>query len=271
VAPRKSGATPSPARPRRTKLREGRAEALAVVAPTTGESWLGLIARRLLYAIATVVLAFAIYRLQVDPIFQVRRVDVVGARLLDRSAVLAVAAVDGESVFGLRTNSVENRIVGLGVPIRAVVSVRLPDGVAVTIAERSAAYAWRVGSSTYVVSADGIVLAPGRADHLPIVVDDDRQPVAVGDRLDVGVLREAAVVTAAFPAATGLSVSFVTYSKELGIAVTTPSGIEVQLGDDQNLPEKLADVAPLLKVASAEKPLPRVIDLRRVRHPLFRY
>jgi len=173
--------------------------------------------------------------------------------------------------FSTLTVLVLERILALGVPVSASVAFVLPDIAVITVVERTPAYIWKVGSTMYLVSSDGTVLGTTmRENERVIVVDASRQPVKVGQRLDVRPFREAAYLMSILPRLTNLSPSAVTYSPDLGVVVPTPEGASIAFGDDQDLPLKLQELVPTLGVAKAQRPPPSLIDLQYPRHPFFR-
>lgn len=135
-----------------------------------------------------------LYGLVASPIFGFERLVVDGARFTSRADIeTALGLQRGESVFGLAVDRLEARLAALPAVERAAVAVRLPDTVAVDLVERRPILAWRTAGATYLVDADGVLLAriadpgagaavaPAGGSAVPLV--DDRRAGGAGLRL----------------------------------------------------------------------------------------
>jgi len=226
---------------------------------------------RVRYLAFLVVVAAGVATIVLGSTMRVRRTEVYGTLLLDHSAVVDAAGLNGTNPFTVNTASAVKRVLALGVPESVWISFVLPDTAVVTVVERSPAYIWKVDSTMYLVSSDGTVLGTTtRENERVIVVDSARRPVKIGQNIDVRPLREAAYLMSLLPRLTNLDLHYVLYSPEQGIVVPTPSGANVAFGDDQDLNLKVEDLGPTLKVANSQKPPATLIDLQSPRHPYFR-
>jgi len=133
--------------------------------------------------------AAGVYGVAASPAFEAASVDLVGARYSDEGQVrrrLEVPA--GTNLFGLATDALEARLLELPTVAGASVSVRLPDTIAVEIAERQPILVWQVDDRRILADRDGTLFAPfpaqpaDEAAALPAVID--RRAASVG--LDVG-------------------------------------------------------------------------------------
>ena len=232
---------------------------------------IGGLARRIAYLSFAVALAFGAQWLLTDPLFQVARVEVRGARYLSQSTVIQAASVVGTNILRVSTAATRARVMSTGVPEDVLVDLVLPNTVTIVVDERPAAFLWKSGPSTYAVSDDGTVLGVAATDHPAVmVVDVDARPVDVGKPVDVRLLREAAYVMQTIPTAAAFSPGSVDLSATLGVSVVTTDGITVAIGDDTDLPGKLEALGPTLFAARQSRPLPTTIDLRFAGHPVFR-
>jgi len=113
----------------------------------------------------------------------------------DPQAVLAAAGVGtGEhpNVVGLRTDAMARAIASFAAVANVEVTTSLPNNVSISVAERVPVFALERAGSTYLVDADGLVLAqvdPARAAVLKLPTFDDQrtnfvEAVTVGGRLD---------------------------------------------------------------------------------------
>jgi hypothetical protein len=202
--------------------------------------------------------------------FHVNKVEVYGTLLLDRSAVAQAVGLAGQNPFLVNTSVAEQRAMALGVPEHVTISFVLPSTAVVHVVERRPAYIWKVDSTLYLVADDGTILGKTLGEHgRVVVVDLDRRPVKPGEKVDASALHEAAYLIAVLPRVSNLSPRFVFYSRDLGIVVPGPDGIQVAFGDDQHLESKLQALGPTLKIALAQKPRPALVDLQFADHPFF--
>ncbi len=239
--------------------------AAARVGLRSGLAW------RAFYAALAVCLGYVLLRLLTEPAFAIRRIDVRGSHFLAADQVADATAVRGRDVFLVSSRRAQERVLALGVPEEVQVSLALPDTAIVRVVERRPAYIWKVDPTLYLVAADGTVLGPTTEESLPvIVVDADHEAVRVGDRVDARLLREVAYLRRVLPSVADLSPHYFLRSRAYGLIVPAPPGIEVALGDDENLPAKLAALAPALVAARASHPPATFVDVRLPRHPYFR-
>ncbi|MEI7743799.1 MAG: FtsQ-type POTRA domain-containing protein [Chloroflexota bacterium] len=126
-------------------------------------------------------------------VFAAHHVVVAGITWTPETSVLeALGVPDGANVFTLRTGTLEQQVAALPSVRSSTVTVALPDEVRVTVSERSALVAWKVGDRRFLVDADGLLFGelgtdpPKAAAALP-VIDDARlssMALEVGSTLD---------------------------------------------------------------------------------------
>jgi hypothetical protein len=125
--------------------------------------------------------------------FALEGVDQPSLRWTGGDAILASVAVPlGTNVFGIEVAPVEARLAALPGIAAAHVSVALPATLVVSVVERTAILAWRVGDAEYLVDRDGVLFAAtdaagADAAGLPAVIDArvaSPLTLAVGARLD---------------------------------------------------------------------------------------
>lgn len=225
---------------------------------------------RLAYAALTVAAAGALYFLSSSALFRIQRVEVIGAHFLDRAAIVQAADVGGRNIFSTSSGAVEDRILRLGVPLRAAVFYLLPDTAVISIVERRPSYLWKVDQTLYLIADDGTVLGPTAVENQRvIVVDLDRRPIEVGQKVDLQVLQAAATVVDALPGILEQPPRYLLHRAETGLIIPASSAPQVILGDD-NLSPKLNILGPVVRAAQTSEPPPTEIDLRLPDHPYFR-
>lgn len=163
--------------------------------------------------------------------FSARRTGISGAAWTSEAAVLAVLAIPpGQNLFTLRTRGLEDRLLAIPAVLAANVSVALPDEVRVTIREREALLAWKVGGQRFLVDQAGLLFgelgdaSPAGASSLPVI--DDRRisssVMAVGSSLDAVSLDAALRIGSLTPADVGSAAA------RLAITVDDTNGFTVR-------------------------------------------
>jgi cell division septal protein FtsQ len=138
-------------------------------------------------ALALLVAAGGLYGALASDAFVARTTTVSGNTWTSDDAIRAALAVpDGQNVFTLATDDLEQRIEQIPAVAGAEVMVALPDGVQVSVAEREALLAWSVGTRRFLVDAGGTLFgelgddAPEAAAQLPLVVDRRATSTSLG-------------------------------------------------------------------------------------------
>jgi hypothetical protein len=145
----------------------------------------GLSAVRAGAALALLASAAAIYGVGASSAFAYTTLHLDGAHLTDPAAVeSALAVARGENLFRLSTEPLQVALESLPTVAGARVDVRLPGTLAVTLQERVPVLIWQVGTSRFLVDAEGRLFSelsdvpPPEAAGLPIV--DDRRVASAG-------------------------------------------------------------------------------------------
>jgi len=135
--------------------------------------------------LALLLSAAAIYGVANSSAFTYARLRVEGATFTAAADVEAVlAAVRGANLFSLRTAPLEAVLRDMETVRDVAVTVRLPDMLVATLAEREAILVWRSGARRYLVDPEGYLFArtddgaPPEAALLPVV--EDRRAAAAG-------------------------------------------------------------------------------------------
>jgi cell division septal protein FtsQ len=181
-------------------------------------------------ALALLVAAGGLYGAMASDAFVARSTTVSGNTWTREDAIRAALAVpEGQNVFTLGTDALEQRIEQLPAVAGAEVSVALPDRVEVAVAEREALLAWAVGTRRFLVDGSGTLFGelasqpPEAAALLPLVTD--RRAVStyldVGDTLDPVTLDAALRLGSLAPADVGSS------GQALGVRIDDENGYVV--------------------------------------------
>ena len=93
-----------------------------------------------------------------------------GVDLIDAGEIRTAAAVDGMSIFRVRTDDVDRRLRDtFGCIDHVDITCRLPGVVSISVREREAAVIWQSGNRNWWIGSDGSVLGShgvvGRLTH----------------------------------------------------------------------------------------------------------
>ncbi len=168
----------------------------------------GFPARRIAAAVVAVAALAAIYGAAASPAFDLRRLDVQGARYTSVAAVDAALGLDASAhpnLFSLDTARARQSLLALPAVTDARLSVDLPDRLVVRIVERQPILVWAAADQRWLVDVEGVVIGPAVAGDpstagLPVFADDrsGRSPLAPGasiDATDLAVARRLGALT----------------------------------------------------------------------------
>ena len=113
---------------------------------------------------------FTTLALMATPVMAVRHIEIRGARFTGEELIREIAGIDSEpNLFGLRTDGIAGRLVGLPAVTAARVEVKLPDTIVVTVVEREPRIVWVAGERRYVADETGLLFG---------MVDEAGNPIA---------------------------------------------------------------------------------------------
>jgi len=156
-----------------------------------------------------------IYGAATSDAFAIGRTQLTGATWTPATELEAALAIpSGQNLFALNTGELARRVEALPAVRTAEVEVALPDTLRVTVSERVALLAWRVGKRAFLVDDAGFLFAElsdagSSGAGLP-VVDDSRlgsSALSVGDSLDAVSLDAALRIGSLTPADVGSAAS----------------------------------------------------------------
>jgi cell division protein FtsQ len=199
-----------------------------------------------------------------SPYLTVQNVRIAGADTLDRSAVVEISGLMGQSMLRLDLTQARKRL--LEIPQVRSVSVKrqLPNAVVITLEERVPWGFWNVGGRDYPIDREGVVLAAGApSTAMPRIIESgvDRT-MGPGDRVDPDAVALAERISREAPQALGRSVRELEYRAGVGVTVVFEGGMRVTFGDDRAYEYKMAVLSRLLDQLNTQGVRPRGIDLR---------
>ncbi|HXQ96477.1 MAG TPA: FtsQ-type POTRA domain-containing protein [Candidatus Acidoferrales bacterium] len=162
--------------------------------PAVQRASAGIPARRIAAGVVAIAAAGAIYGAAASPAFQLKRLDLEGARYTSQSAVdaaLGLTSTPHPNLFSLDTARLRRSLLALPTVSDAQVAVELPDRLVVHIAEPRPILVWATSGARWLVDVAGLVIAAASpadpaTSGLPVFADDrtGRAPVAPGGTLD---------------------------------------------------------------------------------------
>ncbi len=198
--------------------------------------------------------------------FQVRRLEVTGARILSPDAVAAVAGIaPGRPLITIRPADAQARLQAHPRISAARVRVRWPDAVEIEVTERIPRVAVGSGGQFALVGDDGIVVAVA-ADPAGLPVVDDRvappQVLVPGARMATGAVRAALGILDALPTPMAARLTRVVVREGGDLAMVFAPDLVVRAALREDLPERLARLPEMLEALVARGIVPRSVDLR---------
>jgi cell division protein FtsQ len=198
--------------------------------------------RRILIAlglVAAIAGAVALYR---SPLLRVQEVEVVGAASLSQQQIADLADLEDASMFNAPLADAEARIVALPMVKAVNAEVRWPNKVRIEVIERSPWGHWDLAGTSYVIDAQGVVLANVEPKKGAPVIHDTGNPARLspGDRVDVDAVALAQVLLQSVPKKLDLNVVRLEYTLENGLSLVTDARYRVVMGDSHNVEYKLA-------------------------------
>lgn len=189
--------------------------------------------------VAAIAGAIALYR---SPLLRVQEMQVVGAANVSPQQIADLADLEGASMFSAPLGDAEARIVALPMVKAVNASLRWPNKVRIEVIERAPWGHWDLAGASYVIDAEGVVLANVEAEEGAPVIHDTGDPafLSPGDRVDVDAVALAQVLLEFVPEQLALNVVRLEYTPESGLSLVTNAKYRVVMGDSQNVKYKLA-------------------------------
>lgn len=196
---------------------------------------------------------------------RVNTVIVAGTEVVDANAVVAAAAVQGESIVTLDTDAVAARIEALPGVRSAAVERDIPRSVLIQVIEEQGWGYWQAAGIRSVIDAEGNVLETARppVEHAPIVYESGGQPLQPGgaaDR-DTVILVTRLLSDGTFQRLNILPTQF-EFDRARGLTIRIAGGPSAVFGDSHDYEFKVAAWAALLERINTEQIAAAEVDLR---------
>lgn len=198
-----------------------------------------------------------------SPLLSFGDANVQGNVVLSDDVVRDIAGLKGESIINPDFGAAEARLLSQPIVREAHVSRDWPNGVTVTIVERSAWGVWQVGNDRFVIDSEGVVLNLPAPEGAPVIVQTDASLApGEGGRVDIGAVRVASRLVETAQQTLGRPVVSLEFSQANGLTAVLDGGLRVTFGDAQAYDYKLASLFAVLQRAAEEGRSVTSVDLR---------
>lgn len=224
------------------------------------------------FAFVLILAAAGAYFAVTWPALYPHRIVVSGNRVVSQDQILNAAAIDPRRNLWLQNaHAIAARVEAIPFIDRVWLHRRLPADATIVVTERVPFAVVRGGGATFLVDRTLRVLAPERAQTKLPTIDATLQTAFVpGETIRDRNVRALGLDLQALAAAGIVDVRAVGFDRYGGLVATRRDGLRLLLGDDDDLPRKLALVGPIEKQTAGDRPL-RAIDLRTPATPVIVY
>lgn len=207
--------------------------------------------------------------------FKPKGVDVVGASPeIPRQSVVNAAAIDSDqNVWLLNTHKVALRVESLAYVEQAQVHRGWPNRITVSVTQRVPFARIQTAHDAIVVDSSLRVLqrsASGQFAALPLFRVPEITTAVPSETLQQTPAASLAQAYAQLGAA-NIRPASLEHDRYGGLNATLANGVVVELGDDDDMPKKIALIGPVLKHVDARLRDVRAIDLRAPSTPVVEY
>jgi cell division protein FtsQ len=217
--------------------------------------------------------------LLVLPTFHASTIDIRGARLMSRGAILSAAEISpSQSIFTIDGQAVRSRLEHLPWVRTAAVETELPGTVRISIVEWSPVMRVRDARGDRLVAPGGESVDVASTDRtalpaLPLMTDERPSPDGTSPPLDPTLMRTLVAVSQAFPTTFGVKVSRFDWQPDGRLAIVAATGWRAILGNVGNdteiaaIPSQLTALAALKPKLNLLAPTFGYIDLANTAAP----
>jgi cell division protein FtsQ len=210
-----------------------------------------------------------------SPEYVVASVTVEGSKVLSLDEANQIAGVQGENIFTIDANQVQQRLADKAALLKGVtVETRLPNSVIIHVLERRPATVWVLGDGTPLLASDDHVVV-GTAPTLDgFVTIFDRGPMSdslkIGQPMPVNKADAADIAQQIYlvlPQATGMQLRQMEWAPDDGISAIMATGQRIEFGTGDQLDQQIKIVqAVVLQAQQTGQPW-SILDVRSVDRP----
>lgn len=210
-----------------------------------------------------------------SPVFDVRDVSVHRADsspppAIDSTSIKTAAqSIVGRNVFRVDTNDMRTTLQKIPGVSDALVHLGLDGRATITVSYEAPVANWIVVGQSYLINADGEVLATQFRPELDLTVkDESRTELAPGDLIDVEALLAAYQLQENLPLLRVIPASI--HYGISGLSVVDHAGRQLQFGDTRHLASKLVALHAVLEQANRMGERIGSVDLKPIDRPTYR-
>lgn len=176
----------------------------------------------------------------------------------------------GPNELTINRGEVERQLKTVPLVKTATVKTLLPGRMEVAIAERRPEAIWLVGTETYRVADDGMVIDRGSTEGLRVSIGQvGGEPKKPGNTIDLSIIKGAELLQDRLQTDFGIPARRIQYSPEEGLAVIGDQEMIAMFGPPQDLNLKMAELQRIQQLAKEKKVSLAFVDLR-YKTPYFR-
>ena len=187
-----------------------------------------------------------------------------GTTALSADEIGRIANLDGESMLTVTFDEAEVEIEKNPLVRDVAIERRWPNGVRITVTERTPWGVWQIAETPYVIDEEGVVLSgvdpPTGAPTVRAVASAGS--LAAGDRVDPDAVGLVRALVEQVPPRLGVNIATIEWTNASGLTVTTDAGYRVVVGDSENVDYKLAVWGQIEAEIGREAMAGHVLDLR---------
>lgn len=205
-----------------------------------------------------------------DSRFTVERPEVVGNDLLSESQIRSIAGVEGERVFILDPDHIEEMVTSYPEVISAQVQIGWPAKVSIEISERQPVVEWSDANRVWWLSQDGVAFLRREPKPGLVKIVSEKPSLSI-DRdpsspvLDQSLLDSALELDRLLP-----EVEQFSYDRSYGLGILDPSGAQVVFGQEGEMQLKVAIYRALIQHLQAQDLSVEWISVEDPTAPYFR-
>lgn len=234
----------------------------------------GLIARTFSLVIAALSAGVLGWMLN-SPVFDIRNISVHRAESSPPPAVNPTVvksfaeSFEGRNAFRINTAHLRDQLLQLPGVADVLVRAGIDGRLTITVSYEAPVANWRVGDQSYLVNAEGEVLAANYLKELPLTIwDNSRTVLSPGDLVNVDAL------FAAHQLKSNLLHLRLEAKKILhhvgGLSITDHAGRVIEFGNTKHLEGKLVALHAVLEQAKQQGERITSVDLRPIDRPTYR-
>ncbi len=189
-----------------------------------------------------------------------------GNRLLSAEQIYEASGIEGYSIFWIQPKAVEASLEALPYIRAATVRCWLPNRVEILVEEREPIILWRMSGKSLWVDREGKAMEPLRELPNLIRLEDEKGEAADADgNMDQEIALGIQRIHQRLP-----EIDLFYYNRAYGLHFITPEGVQVYLGDQQDMAFKVRVFDAVRRQIQKEGRTVRLIDLRYRDEPYIR-